>query len=345
MRAVAGPTDAELAAREREARARLAPISAEYPFTPRFLAQPGGTSGAGVLQHYLDEGPRESRAVLFVHGNPTWSFAWRRALRGLASRVRCVAPDHIGCGLSDKPQVYPYGLGTHVENLERLVLALGVERLTLVVHDWGGPIGLGFARRHPELVERLVVANTAAFPSAGAPVPPLDPPTGIPPTPGGLTNGTPAGFSFRLPLRLAACRVPLLGALAVRGFNAFARGAIRSAVEKPLSAAARRGYLLPLDSWRSRVAVLAFVQDIPLAPGDPSWGELAAIERSLENYRDRPALILWGERDWVFTPRFRDQWERRLPGARAVRFERAGHWLFEDEPEAFARELTAFVDS
>jgi haloalkane dehalogenase len=299
-----------LADRERAARERLAPIAAEYPFAPRFLEHPPGSAAAGALQHFLDEGPREDRAVLFVHGNPTWSFAFRRAVTELRATRRCVAPDHLGCGLSDKPARFPYRLAAHVENLERLVLALGLERVTLVLHDWGGPIGLGFARRHPDRIDRLVLCNTAAFPLHG-----------------------------RLPLRLAACRWPVFGRLAVRGLNAFARGATWMAVERPLSPLAKRGYLLPYDSWAHRVATHEFVADIPLDPTHPSWAELAAIEGSLELFEDLPVHLLWGVRDWVFAPRFLAEWVRRFPRATVARFERAGHYLFEDEPERFVAEL------
>lgn len=307
--------DPVLEARAAEARERLAPIASEYPFQPRFLRQPGaGPGDAPVLQHYLDEGPREASAVLCVHGNPTWSFAWRRVLAAVRPHRRAVAVDHVGCGLSDRPLPYPYRLERHVENLERLVLALGLERVTLVLHDWGGPIGLGLARRHPERVERLILANTAAFPLDG-----------------------------RLPLRLEACRVPLFGALAIRGFNAFARAATWMAVARPLPPDVKRGYLLPYDSWRNRVATHAFVQDIPVRPGDPSWDELAAIEASLQRHREIPVHLFWGERDWVFTPRYRQEFERRFPHASVVTFEQAGHYVFEDEREAFAEEVARLV--
>ena len=241
-----------------EVRARLATIAKLYPFTSRFFAHPVGDGR--VLQHYVDEGPSDGETVLFLHGNPTWSFSWRRAIERLRDRYRCVAPDHIGCGLSDKPTAYPYRLRQHIENLERLVLDLDLRDLTLVVHDWGGPIGLGLARRHPERIARLAILNTAAFPS------------------------------YRMPLRIAACRLPVFGKLAVRGLNAFARAATWMAVERPLAPDVKRGYLLPYDSWENRVATLAFVRDIPKVPGDPSHGELGAIAASLASFRDRPAF-------------------------------------------------------
>lgn len=303
MSAQGAALDARLAA----ARARTAGIAEEYAFAPHFLEH------QGVFQHYVDEGPRDAPPLLFVHGNPTWSFAWRRLIRTFAPRFRCVAPDHVGCGLSDKPAGWPYRLTAHIAALERLVLALDLRDVTLVVHDWGGPIGLGLARRHPERIARLVVTNSAAFPSA------------------------------RMPWRIALCRLPLAGTLAVRGLNAFARGATTMAVVKPLSQTVRHGYLLPYASWAERVAVSAFVRDIPMRPSHPSWNELLAIEASFPLWRERPALIAWGERDWCFTPAFRAQWQERLPQAKTFRYPAAGHWLFEDAGDDLRDRLGEFL--
>ena len=271
-------------------------LGEEYPFPSHFLAVDGGR------MHFVDEGPRDTAPLLMLHGNPTWSFLYRRLIRAFSGEHRCVAPDHIGCGLSDKPQDWRYDLVGHILNLEKLVLALDLKRITLIVHDWGGPIGLGFARRHPERIARLVITNTAAFPG-------------------------------RAPLRLRVCRAPWIGPFLVKRLNAFAGTAPTLAVRRPLTPAARAGYALPYRSTADRVAVARFVQDIPLSPGDPSWPELAAIEESLERFRDLPVSIAWGERDFVFTPRFREEWQRRLPKAEVLSLPDAGHWLFEDEPE------------
>jgi len=300
-----------IATRVQEARARLLPLAGEYPFTPRFHTQPHGAGT--LLQHHLDEGPRSAEATLFVHGNPTWSFAFRRALRTLSAERRCVAVDHIGCGLSDKPADFRYTLAEHVANLERLVLALGLEQIHLVVHDWGGPIGLGFARRHPERIARLTITNTAAFPLDGA-----------------------------LPLRLSACRWPVFGALAIRGCNAFARAATWMAVERPLAPLVKRGYLLPYDSWANRIATHEFVRDIPLAPGDAAFEELSAIERDLALFRKVPVQFLWGAHDFVFTTKFLNEWRRHFPAARVTLWEDAGHYLFEDRAADFVTALREF---
>ncbi|MEW6074297.1 MAG: alpha/beta fold hydrolase [Planctomycetota bacterium] len=298
---------AHLDDRAARTRARLAPIAGQFPFPPRFL------SHAGVHQHYVDEGPRDAAPLLFLHGNPTWSFLWRRPIAALGDRYRCVAPDHVGCGMSDQPADYEYRLLRHVANVERLVESLRLTRITLVMHDWGGPIGFGFARRHPDLVARLVILNTAAFR--------LD----------------------RLPWRLAACRVPGLGPLLVRGLNGFARGATRMAVARPLPPAVRKGYLLPYATWASRVALLRFVQDIPLSPSHPSYAEAEAIDRALDSFRDRPAALLWGERDWCFTPAVRARFEARLPGAEVHRFAAAAHLVVEDAADAVVAAIAGFL--
>jgi len=279
-----------------DARIVAAGLAEEYPFESRHLEVDGGR------MHYVDEGPPDAPPLLMVHGNPTWSFYFRHVVKAFSGAHRCVAPDHIGCGLSDKPQGWRYDLVGHVENLERLVLALDLRDITLIVHDWGGPIGLGFARRHPERIARLVITNTAAFPGPA-------------------------------PLSLRIGRWPAIGPFLIRRLNAFAGLAPRLAVVRPLSRAARAGYALPYRRAADRVAVARFVQDIPMGPQDASWRELGAIEAALAGFRGLPARIVWGERDFVFTPWFREEWQRRFPEAEVCSLADAGHWLLEDEPE------------
>jgi haloalkane dehalogenase len=278
----------------------------EYPFESHWLDLDG------VRMHYVDEGPRDGRVVLCVHGNPTWSFIWRHLIRELSPQRRVIAPDHIGCGFSDKPQQYPYRLAQHVANLRRLIESLDLRDVTLVGHDWGGCIGLGAATELPERFARFVLMNTGAF------------------------------RSRQIPLRIAICRIPFLGPLALRGFNAFSRAALTMAVaRRPLSAAARRGLLAPYDSWANRVAVSSFVQDIPLRPSHPSYAKLAEIESGLSKLRDRPMLLLWGARDWCFTLDFHREFQRRFPNAESHVIADAGHYVFEDAPDDV---LTAIRD-
>ena len=270
----------------------------EYPFAAHWHELDAGR------MHYIDEGPRTGEVVLCLHGNPTWSFFYRRLVLGLCDTRRVVAPDHIGCGLSDKPESWSYTLTGHIENLEALVLALDLQQITLVLHDWGGAIGMGLARRHPGRIARLVILNTAAF------------------------------RSNAMPWRIRLCRTPLLGGFLVQRMNAFAGLATRMAVARgPLTRSAREGLLAPYRSSHERVAIRRFVEDIPTAPGHPSWNELEAIERSLERFAALPACIVWGERDWCFTPRYREEWTRRLPLAEVHPIADAGHYLLEDAPE------------
>ena len=287
-----------------------------YPFAPHWIELPAGR------MHYVDEGPENNGAndavetLLFVHGNPTWSFHWRQLIQGLRWRFRCVAPDHLGCGLSDKPRRF-LRLSDHIESLCALVDQLGIKRLTLVAQDWGGAIGLGAMLRMPERFERIVLFNTGAFPPRG------------------------------IPWRIRACRLPLLGRLAVQGANLFSRAALRMTVSRRrLEPAVRAGYLVPYDSWSNRRAVYGFVKDIP-APrrrvfpklaaesrrDSATWKTLADMERRLPMFADRPICLIWGMRDWCFRADCLERFAEAWPQAECHRLADVGHWVVEDSPE------------
>lgn len=284
-------------------------FESEYPFESHWLDLDG------VRLHFIDEGPRTADPVLCVHGNPTWSFIWRRLIRELSPQRRVLALDHIGCGFSDKPQEYPYRLEQHVANLRRFIESLGLRNITLVGHDWGGCIGLGAATELPDCFARFVLLNTGAF------------------------------RSRQIPLRIAVCRIPLLGPLVLRGLNAFSRAALRMAVaRRPLPEATKRGLLAPYDSWANRVAVSRFVQDIPLHPSHPSYAKLTEIETGLAQFRDRPMLLVWGAKDWCFTLDFHDEFRRRFPQAESHVIADAGHYVFEDSPDEVANTVREFLD-
>ncbi|WP_310600212.1 alpha/beta fold hydrolase [Desulfobulbus sp.] len=278
---------------------------AEYAFTPRFIAIDGHRMA------YLDEG--DGLPVVMVHGNPSWSYLYRNLVLGLRERHRCIVPDHMGCGFSDKPQTYSYRLSTHIDNLERLLDHLGIARCVLAVHDWGGAIGMGWAGRHPERVAGMVVFNTAAF------------------------------RSRRLPLRIAVCRWPLLGPFLVRGLNGFARAATVMAVNQSMRPEIARAFLAPYDSWRHRIALLRFVQDIPMRPDHPSWTALAEVEAGLERLRDLPMLLCWGGRDFCFNDQFYGEWRQRFPHAQTHYFPDAGHYVLEDALSGIKPLLASFL--
>jgi haloalkane dehalogenase len=285
-----------------------------YPFRSHYLRI--GTFNC----HYLDEGSGEP--LVMLHGNPTWSFYYRSLVRGLSGRYRVVAPDHIGCGLSDKPspERYRYRLARRVSDLEALLDHLGLSaNITLVLHDWGGMIGMAYAVKHPERIRRLVLLNTAAFfPPAGK----------------------------RLPLRLWLIRnFTRLSAPLVLGLNLFARAALVMASRRGLAPEVRTGLIAPYDSRAHRIATLKFVQDIPLTPRDPSYAMVASVSERLPVLADVPMLLLWGRHDFVFDCDYLAEWQRRFPAARAEVFERAGHYLLEDEPEQVLERIRAFLAS
>jgi len=274
-------------------------LKTEYPFTGKYLDLDG------LKYHYLDEG--SGPPVIMVHGNPSWSFYYRNLVKALSSEHRCIVPDHIGCGFSDKPgdDRYDYTLSSRVADLERLIDSLNLqEKITLVVHDWGGMIGMNWAVRHPERIAKLVILNTAAF-------------------------SLPQAKPFPLALRL--CRDSFIGTLLIRGFNAFAAGAAAVGCRiNPMPPELRRLYCLPYDSWQNRIATLRFVQDIPLQSGDRCYDLVCSTAAGLEQFRQLPMLILWGERDFVFDGHFLAEWRARFPAATVHSWQDGGHYILED---------------
>ena len=293
----------------------------DYPFTPRAFVHANG-----LTQSYLDEGPRDAEGIVMLHGNPSWSYYWRHLVLGLrdpasAKGYRCIVPDHIGMGLSDKPsdEKYRYTLQSRVDDLDALLTHLNVgDDITLAVHDWGGMIGFGWALKHAQRVKRLVILNTAAFPLPNAKA---------------------------MPWQLKLGRDSMLGAGLIRGFNAFAAGAAKQGVETPMPADVRRAYLAPYDSWRNRIATLRFVQDIPLSPADPAWALVEESGRRLHEYADRPTFIGWGLRDFVFDRHFLEGFVRALPNSDVHAFEDAGHYVLEDKHAELVPAIRAFLDA
>ena len=288
-------------------------MTALYPFQPHYHTV------AGHRLHYVDEGSGE--VVLMLHGNPSWSFLYRDLVQELQGDHRTVAPDHIGCGRSDKPddRSYEYTLASRVSDLGSLVEALGLRDITLVVHDWGGMIGMAWALRHVDRISRLVIMNTAAFPLPER---------------------------KRVPASLSLARTPFLGALLVRGANAFARGAVRSCVTRaPMARDVAAGYLEPYDSWAHRIAVHRFVQDIPLRSGDRAWSVVRDTADSLDRLTGLPMLICWGMKDFVFDGEFLDEWTTRFPSAEVHRFPDCGHYVLEDASQEIVPLVRRFLEA
>ena len=273
-----------------------------YPFKSNYMDL------NGLKYHFLDQGSGEP--VVMIHGNPTWSFYYRNLINKLSPHFRAIAVDHIGCGLSDKPGLdsYDYTLKNRVDNIEALIDHLELkDKITLVLHDWGGMIGIAYALRFPERINRIVIMNTAAF---------------FPPD------------NKKLPLRLRLLRnFRLLATPAVLGFNLFAYSALYMATHKGLSKDVKSGLKAPYNCWKNRIATLRFVQDIPVSEKDISYNLVKSVDENLDKLAGIPMLICWGEHDFVFDVSYLAEWRRRFPNAEVHTFSNAGHYVLEDEPE------------
>jgi haloalkane dehalogenase len=276
-----------------------------YPFESHYLDL------HGTRLHFLDVG--SGNPLLMVHGNPTWSFYWRNLTLAFRDHYRVVVPDHVGCGLSDKPQDYAYDLQTHTDNVIQLIDQLDLDRITLVAHDWGGAIGLGAAVQRRSQIARIVLLNTGAFP------PPY------------------------IPWRIRACRIPGLGTVAIRGLNLFCRAALTMAVQHRLPRPVREGLLAPYDSWQHRIAVDRFVKQIPASPRHRNWSVLQDLERDLQQLTDRPWLLVWGMKDWCFRPSCLQRFQSINPSAEVVRLPDAGHYVVEDATDRVVEALQMFL--
>jgi haloalkane dehalogenase len=278
-----------------------------YPFQSHYLTLPPGR------MHYIDEG--EGEPVLFVHGTPTWSFEFRALIRGVRGAHRAIAPDHIGFGLSERPQDFAYTPEAHAQALEAFVDRLGLERFTLVVHDFGGPIALPLALARPERVSRLVVMNSFMWP--------LDADKDL------SKNTIFAGSE--------------LGRMLYRHVNASLRLMMPNAFfdRTKLTPELHQQYLSVFPDGASRERVLWQLARSLLASGD----YYAQLWQRRDALRDIPALIVWGMQDPTYTPHHLRRWQRALPLAQTLDLGDAGHWPHEEQPHVVTAALRQFLES
>lgn len=283
----------------------------EYPFHSHYFDL------GGPRLHYVDEqsSAAHSGPVLMVHGNPTWSFYYRRLISQLSTQHRVVAVDNLGCGLSDKPNQHDYCLQNHIDNLCLLIDHLDLKNVTLMAHDWGGAIGLGALLARKSRFKNIILFNTGAFP------PPF------------------------IPFRIRVCRWPIVGKIGVQGFNLFARAATVMATERKggLPKLVADGLLHPYDSWRNRVAIYQFVRDIPLSPRHRTWTLLDQIEHRLVELADWPSLLIWGMKDWCFRPECLRRLQRHWPRAFVHEVADAGHYVVEDAADLVQQKVAEFL--
>jgi haloalkane dehalogenase len=272
----------------------------------------------GFQTHFVDEGRGEP--VVLVHGDPTWGYLWRKFIPTLSQRRRCIVPDHMGMGKSGIPRdPYPYRLRHHVANLEALFLHLDLQEMTLVLHDWGGPVGLGFATRHPHRIKRLVLMNTwACAPWPGAPFPKL--------------------------LELIRSE---RGERFVLEKNGYLEPALVGTTHRPenLTKTVLDAYRAPFPTPESRLALLCWSRDIPVHETDPSYPEMKRIEEGLVGFAGTPALLVWGMRDPVLPESVLRMWKRIFPQAKTVEIEDASHFLQEDAADRIVACIEEFLEA
>jgi pimeloyl-ACP methyl ester carboxylesterase len=280
-----------------------------FPFRPRYLRTDR------VRLHYVDEGPRDAQPLLFLHGNPTWSYLWRRQIAELSKRGhRCVAFDHMGFGRSDKPsQLAVYSLQAHMNNALALIDGLELRDVVLVAHDWGGPIGLGALLERRERLRALVLMNTWAW----------ELPSFLPPF-------------------LREFRAEGLGEILALGGNLFVESIPGGMAQRDIDPVMMDAYRAPFPDYWSRAGMLAFQREIPLTERDRSSQLMGSIHERLHAL-DVPVLLIWGLRDRVFQPVFLDQWREVFPAARTVELEDAAHFLVEDRPDAVTEAIASFA--
>lgn len=277
----------------------------EYPFNSNFI----NIDGKNQL-HYIDEG--NGSVIVMLHGNPTWSFFYRNLIKDLSKSHRVIVPDHIGCGLSSKPEDYQYTLINHINNVEKLLNKLNIDKFSLIVHDWGGAIGMGVATRHPSKIEKIVAMNTACFTSQD------------------------------IPLRINILRNDF-GEWMIRSMNAFAFPATFMAVNKKLNPIIKKGFLLPYNNFSNRIATAKFVRDIPMDKTHQTYPTLKNIEDHLKDIK-APVLLLWGEKDFCFNMNFFKRWQDFFPTAKAISYPDASHYLLEDKYPEVSKEISTFLN-
>ena len=275
----------------------------EYPFESRYFEVPAGRL------HYVDEGA--GSPIVMVHGNPTWSFLYRHLIKLLRPKYRCIAVDHLGFGLSDKPKDWSYRPEDHAKNLTALIESLGLKNITLILQDWGGPIGLSYAVSHAENVSRLVLINTWAWPVN--------------------RDLHYVGFSSFMG--------GPIGRMLIRRYNFFAKTMLRQAFgdKSKLSEAAHDHYLRALDAPEDRKGCMVFPKQIIAST---PW--LRQLWSRISTLNGKPKLLVWGMKDIAFRDKELKQWECTFPEARSVRLSTVGHFVQEEAPNELAGAVVSF---
>ena len=291
------------------------PYGPLYPFPSRFATvgrrMADGSASPGHRMHYVDEGT--GPVVVCLHGNPTWGFLFRNLIARLRKDFRVIVPDHVGCGLSDQPQDVFFSADDRIAHLEELVEQLGVGRFSLVMHDWGGPIGTGLAVRRPADIERLVYFNTTLAETA------------------------------LLPGMIRRAASPMIGRLLTQHTARFVKLLTSFGVVHAMPEEIRQGYHRPYRTRDSRRAIWGFVRDIPFSRSHPTAALMDDMVARLPALAAKPVKIIWGMNDPCFHPAILRHVAARFPQADVVEIPAASHLVLEDAAEQSIEAVHAFL--
>ena len=283
-----------------------------FPFEPRFKKI------NGFDMHYVDEGEGDESLVC-LHGMPTWSYLYRKFIENLRQDFRIVVPDHMGFGKSDVPQDKQYTMAEHVDNLTKLMISLDLQNITLIVQDWGGPIGLGFAVDHPDRIKRLVIMNTSV---------------------GVAREGTKPWYqnleesgeydAFFSNLKET---IPKLFKFSI--YN-------QDAITDEMLAA----YTAPFPTRESCLGALVFPRGIPIGFNHHNAQAMQHVREKLDLFIDTPKIMIWGMQDPVFPPPVIKRWNKKLfPGIQVNKLKNASHFLQEDAPREIISLIRTFINN
>ncbi len=309
----------------------MAPVTAwtfegTWPYEPKWFESPDGR------MHYVDEGPRDGRPVVMVHGNPTWGYLYRNFIPALVEAGhRAIVPDHLGFGRSEKRRdAELYRVPPHARRLDALLESLDLRGAVVVPQDWGGPIGLHWATQHPERVEGLFILNTFAHGFRREVLPP-------------------GKDKIPLPLPLRLFRMPVVGEVLVKGLDAFKRGFLfgQGVMHKErLTPVVKRAYRDVHQGWADRTPILVFPREIPVTGEGLVVAMNAEIEEGMKrDFRSKPVHVTWAMKDVAFLPSYLETlWLDTFPDATVTKLDAAGHYLQEDAHERIVPELVRFVN-
>jgi acyl-CoA synthetase (AMP-forming)/AMP-acid ligase II/pimeloyl-ACP methyl ester carboxylesterase len=278
-----------------------------YPFESHFIEIDG------VRLHYLDEGVKDGPVVLLLHGNPTWSFYFRELIISLKKHYRVIAPDHIGCGLSDHPRDKHYRAIDRVSHVEQLLAELKIDKFSLVVHDWGGPIGTYLATKNSERISNLVFLNTTLYETES------------------------------LPLIIKRAAHPLIGKVLTKYTRNFIEVTTRLGVARALPANVKAGYFYPYRSIGDRTAIWDFVADIPFNDAHPTYSAMRDLKNGIAKLSNIPSLIIWGLQDPCFHQTMLAHVIENFPKSKVIEIPKASHLVLEDAPEIVIPAIKQFL--